>query len=515
MSWVVEVDHDLEKMGDASTGMEPLKKKSIYRVPSFIANLNKGVYSPHAVSFGPYHHGEAHLEPMECHKKRSLLHFLKNRASFPLKLKDILDSFAQVEEELKDSYDSLDPKWHSDKEGFLKLMIIDGCFMLEIFRAAIKTPDDYHSDDPIFSKHGKLNIMPFIKRDMLMLENQLPMLVLDKLLAISMNGDESINELIHQFCNPDSRDIPPPTEKYLHVLDMFRKSLFMKSSATPSMTCMGIGTVTGTDMDTGTVTGIGAATATRTDTSTDIGTETGTEIVIGTGTGTNAATATGTGTSTGTGEGTKTGTSAGSDASKKDRCTWKGKGKQSDELIPITRSATELNEAGVRFKRIKKSPSIKDISFEGGVLSLPTFVIDDTTKSTFLNMIAFEHCHVGAGHEVASYIWFMDNLIDTSSDVRFLQGKRIVQNLIGSDKGAADLFNTISNDLTIDPESQLGWVNSAMSWYCERRRNRWRANLIHTYFTNPWTLISVVAAGVLFGLTIAQTAYGALQYYQG
>ncbi|CAK9148642.1 unnamed protein product [Ilex paraguariensis] len=456
MSWVVEVDHDLEKMGDASTGMEPLKKKSIYRVPSFIANLNKEVYSPHAVSFGPYHHkevyspravsfgpyhhGEAHLEPMECHKKRSLLHFLKNRASFPLKLKDILDSFAQVEEELKDSYDSLDPKWQSDssdKEGFLKLMIIDGCFMLEIFRAAIKTPDDYHSDDPIFSKHGKLNIMPFIKRDMLMLENQLPMLVLDKLLAISKNGDESINELIHKFCNPDSRDIPPPTGKCLHVLDMFRKSLFMKSTATTPMT----------------------------------------------------------------------GTSAGSDASKKD--------KHRDELIPITRSATELNEAGVRFKRIKKSPSINDISFKGGVLSLPTFVIDDTTKSTFLNMIAFEHCHVSAGHEVASYIWFMDNLIDTSSDVRFLQGKRIVQNLIGSDKGAANLFNTISNDLTIDPESKLGSVNLKMSSYCERRRNRWRANLIHTYFTNPWTLISVVAAGVLFGLTIAQTAYGALQYYQG
>ncbi|CAK9148640.1 unnamed protein product [Ilex paraguariensis] len=448
-SWVVEVDDKLEMMGNASSSSSP-KKQSIYRVPTFIADPNKKVYSPHAVSFGPYHHDEVRLKPMESHKERSLLHFLQRTkvplktifdsfaqveqelkdsydsldskwqtdnegflklmivdgcfmlkifqavtktpadydaddlifgnhgklyimpASFPLKLKDILDSFAQVEEELKDSYDSLDPKWQSDssdKEGFLNVMIIDGCFMLEIFRAAIKTPDDYHSDDPIFGNHGELNIMPFIKRDMLMLENQLPMLVLDKLLAISKNGDESINELIHKFCNPDSRDIPPPTGKCLHVLDMFRKSLFMKPSVTISMTGMGIGTVTGTGTDTGTVT-----------------------------------------------------------------------------------------------------------------------------------RIAFEHCHVGAGLEVTSYIRFVDNLIDTSSDVSFLQSKRIVQNFIGSDKGAANLFNTSSKNLTIDPASKLGW---------------WRANLIHTYFPNPWTLISVVAAGVLFDLTKAQTAYGTLQYYQG
>ncbi|CAK9162397.1 unnamed protein product [Ilex paraguariensis] len=241
--------------------------------------------------------------------------------------------------------------------------------------------------------------------------------------SIYRNGDESINEMIHKFCNPDSRDIPPPTGTCLHVLDMFRKSLLMKPSVTISMT--GIG------MDTGTVTRIGTATAT------------------GTGTGTGTGSKTGTGIGTGTGRG----------ASKQDRSTGLRKGQHHDELIPTTRSATELNEAGVRFKGIKKSPSIKDISFEG-VLSLPTFVIDDTTKSTCLNMIAFEHCHVGADHE----------------------------------------------DLTIDPASKLGSVNLAMSRYCERRRNRWRANLIHTYFTNPWTLISVVAAGVLFGLTIAQTA---------
>ncbi|CAK9148643.1 unnamed protein product [Ilex paraguariensis] len=40
-------------------------------------------------------------------------------------------------------------------------------------------------------------------------------------------------------------------------------------------------------------------------------------------------------------------------------------------------------------------------------------------------------------------------------------------------------------------------------------------NFIENYFSSPWTLISVIAAGVLFGLTITQTVYSALQDYQG
>ncbi|CAK9180535.1 unnamed protein product [Ilex paraguariensis] len=75
-------DLELIKQGNVSTEMEPFKKRSIYKVPTFIADLNKNVYSPHAVSFGPYHHGEPPLKPMESHKKRSLLIFLRIEQKF-------------------------------------------------------------------------------------------------------------------------------------------------------------------------------------------------------------------------------------------------------------------------------------------------------------------------------------------------------------------------------------------------------------------------------------------------
>ena len=67
----------------------------------------------------------------------------------------------------------------------------------------------------------------------------------------------------------------------------------------------------------------------------------------------------------------------------------------------IIRSATELHEAGIWFKK-SKTKSLRDITFSYacGILKLPIMVVDDTTESILLNIIAFERLHVGASNEV-------------------------------------------------------------------------------------------------------------------
>lgn len=166
----------------------------------------------------------------------------------------------------------------------------------------------------------------------------------------------------------------------------------------------------------------------------------------------------------------------------------------------------ELYEAGIRFKK-SESRSLKDISFEDGVLSLPHIVVDDTTESMFLNLIAFERFHVGAGNEVTSYIFFMDNIIDGAMDVSHLHARGIIQNAMGSDKAEAKPFNSLSKDVTIDPDSSLDVVYKSVNKYCKKRYHMWRANLCHTYFRNPWAMLSVIAVVFLFALTIVQTIY--------
>lgn len=177
----------------------------------------------------------------------------------------------------------------------------------------------------------------------------------------------------------------------------------------------------------------------------------------------------------------------------------------------IIRSATELNEAGIRIEK-SKTRSLKDISFHHGVLKLPLVVVDDALESLYLNLIAFERFHVGAGNEVTSYIFFMDNIIDSARDVSLLHSCNIIQNALGSDKAVANLFNSLSKDITLDPASSLDEVHKQVSAYCQKAWHQWRANLMHTYFTNPWAILSVIAAIFLFALTIIQTIYSVLAY---
>lgn len=181
-----------------------------------------------------------------------------------------------------------------------------------------------------------------------------------------------------------------------------------------------------------------------------------------------------------------------------------------DEII---RSAMELQDAGIRFKK-SRTHSLGDISFVYGVLRLPALVVDDTTEYMFLNLIAFERLHAGAGNEITSYIFFMDTIIDSEMDVALLHRNGILVNALGCDRAVAKLFNSLSKDIAVDRQGVLDVVRMSMSNYCKKPWNLWRANLIHTYFRNPWAIVSLVAAIFLFALTIVQTVYTIAQYYQ-
>jgi hypothetical protein len=146
------------------------------------------------VSLGPFHHGDAALLPMEAHKRRALAHLLR-RSARPLE--EFRAAMQGAAEQLESAYQDLGAEWRGDEGGgggggrerFLDMLIVDGCFLLEAIRVAKDVgvgggSDGYASSDPVFSRHGVLYVMPFIRRDMLMLENQLPLLVLERLVAV-------------------------------------------------------------------------------------------------------------------------------------------------------------------------------------------------------------------------------------------------------------------------------------------------------------------------------------------
>ncbi|KAF8035335.1 hypothetical protein BT93_C1382 [Corymbia citriodora subsp. variegata] len=426
------------------------KNPYIYRLPAFITNLNPKVYQPQVVSFGPYHHDKDHLLPMEEHKDRARDHFLERSGK---SLEPFVESLREVVWDLKESYDALNQKWkEGEGDQFLELMIRDGCFMLEIMRAATieKEKNDYAPNDPIFSTHRLAYITPYIRRDMLMLENQLPMLVLYKLVTIENNckePDEYINELILEFYSLDTGI--KGMGRCLHVVDIFRKGLLMDPEMENAWPEAGEGDRSSLETCNPRM-----------------------EHVL--------------------------------DVNCSPKKTKKVQHKE------IIRSATELKEAGIQFEK-SLTCSLKDISFDRGVLKLPVITVDDTTESKFLNLMTFERLHIGTGNEVTSYVDFMDKIINNERDVALLHARGIIQNDFGSDKAVAKLFNSLCTEVTV--ESNLDAVQRKISDHCKKPWNMWRANLRHTYFSSPWTTLSLVAAMFLFALTIIQTVFIVLTYY--
>ncbi|KAI3467840.1 hypothetical protein Pfo_024503 [Paulownia fortunei] len=92
------------------------------------------------------------------------------------------------------------------------------------------------------------------------------------------------------------------------------------------------------------------------------------------------------------------------------------------------------------------------------------------------------------------------------------QNDNSLKNALGGDKAVANLFNSLSKDITLDLETSLDEVHKQVSAYCQKPWHQWRANLMHTNLTNPWAILSVIAAIFLFALTIIQAVYSVLSY---
>lgn len=112
-------------------------------------------------------------------------------------------------------------------------------------------------------------------------------------------------------------------------------------------------------------------------------------------------------------------------------------------------SATELQEAGVKFQR-KKARSFLDVTFEQGLMLMPCLTISDSTNSLFRNFIAFEQSFPDCGSHFTSYCIFMDSLINTPRDVEILKQSGIIEHVLGSDEEVALLFNKLSRGITWD-----------------------------------------------------------------
>jgi Plant protein of unknown function len=480
-------------------------KFSIYRIPAHIRKNNENYYEPRMVSIGPYHREKEHLRAMEEHKWRYLNEFTKKNDGILLRC---TKEMKNLEEKSRACYFE---NVHLKSNQFFEMMLLDSLFIIQLFMKW-----RYNKKD------APLHIgwaSPLLMNDLLMLENQIPFFVLTKmyeiytsidvhppdadntqdnnwpsfitlvedtlhswLLIYERNEEEGMpkdlevslpKNIFHQFYNllilgqkdaQNSDDISPParplneeerssnTDVYQpnHLLDIFYH-LFVgaQNKRRPQ------GTIKSKELSSET--------------------HAGKSLLV-------------------------------QKCHHRKFCGPKkfSKLRRSPRVMP---SAIELEEFGVTLRKKEKFKSFLDISFKGGILEVPCFTIEESSRSRILNLIAFEQCNDvnvdPIDKPLASYAAFLACLMNISEDVIAIERAGIIENNLANSEEGAMFFRQIRECAHIEVDNHyLKEVFVQVNDHCHAFWPKHKARLRRDYFSSPWTIFSLGAALLVLSIAV-------------
>ncbi|XP_043692945.1 UPF0481 protein At3g47200-like [Telopea speciosissima] len=198
----------------------PETKAGIDKVPTILRDIekHKDCFDPMVVSIGPYHKrdkdkdGKPKFDRVEKLKASIAKEFIGGDSKKLLK-------FDEVSRNARAYYEKTSTADFSDDQ-FTSMMFLDGCFVLHFIDCLLnqKSGDTKMKTDQI----------AFVLRDLFLLENQLPFLVLQALMSFKHSENEWL-VLIHKFVKIplrlQNRTSPERDDKPAHLLDLLRKKL--------------------------------------------------------------------------------------------------------------------------------------------------------------------------------------------------------------------------------------------------------------------------------------------------
>ncbi|XP_052206325.1 UPF0481 protein At3g47200-like [Diospyros lotus] len=409
----VRIDDKLGRLSDSSSN------GCLFRVHNRLHKVNP--YEPAIVAIGPYHRGNNELQEMEKQKLRYLKQLL-GRTSWNTVDKYVTEILG-MEAKAREFY-------HLETSGFnrdelVEMLVLDGCFVIELFRK-YKINGLSRESDTIFQSE---QLRFALRRDLILLENQLPFFVLHRLFGKTRGPGEEDDLIplalafLEQIMPNEKLTIMNNTrlDDLKHLLALVHASWGHQFIPAPTV---------------------------------------------------------------------------------------------SDKNWDFVNSATELKEAGVEFKMVKKS-NLFDIRFIDGVLKIPRLCIGDYTEFPLRNLLAYEQYHLQRHQRkyVSDYIAFMNCLVNSPRDVQLLRHSKIIDSWVADDAAVYALLKDVYRFVLIaSSDFSYSQVCVKLNGHCQRRQNVWMANLRRNYFNSPWAFVSFVAACLLLLLTLIQTLFSVLSY---
>ncbi|KAJ6872493.1 hypothetical protein NC651_031573 [Populus alba x Populus x berolinensis] len=203
----------------------------IYRVPGALRKSKEAIYTPQEVSIGPIHHGKTNLQSKNTQMRIYLKAFYnrvgKTRDQHVKFLDEIQNTIEKEEKNIRQCYEDGSHEV-AESNRFVKMVLWDAVFILEYL---LRNKDSKkYGDDSLLLGNG---VRFRIQQDLLLLENQLPFFILEKLydhlLKFDGEGDyTSLRDFAYKYLNRYNKSPYKPSvdnKEILHFTDLVRSSL--------------------------------------------------------------------------------------------------------------------------------------------------------------------------------------------------------------------------------------------------------------------------------------------------
>lgn len=200
------------------TSIDPLRH-CLFKLPCHFRkgsdDSDEKVYEPQVVSIGPFHHGKDHLKAMEMYKLHFLKMLLERREE-----KSVERYVVALKAKEKKALDSYAGSLDIDGEALVKMMLLDGCFIIELIQ---------------MGEIAEPFILRRVMRDLLLFENQLPFFILVDLFNMTVMPNDQNEGFIPMAVSFFSHFMPdfgsiadqfPDPENIKHLLELLHRSCF-------------------------------------------------------------------------------------------------------------------------------------------------------------------------------------------------------------------------------------------------------------------------------------------------
>ncbi|CAA0816444.1 Putative UPF0481 protein [Striga hermonthica] len=204
--WVKHIQHTLDEELEADSARIPI---TIFSVPRPLMQCSPDSYIPQQVAIGPYHHFRPEVYDMERYKVAAAK---RNKIELPsIRLQDVVDHLLRLDLRVRANYHrpvNLGP------ETLAWMMAVDACFLLEFFQVCGVKKGKVLAKTPSRLSHlihlsGNKTAHNAILRDIVMLENQIPLFVLRLLLELQFSSLDTADQLLAAMLISLANEISP------------------------------------------------------------------------------------------------------------------------------------------------------------------------------------------------------------------------------------------------------------------------------------------------------------------